>query len=160
VSVSSLDPNVVELALHEMGHTLGLLADEYTDQPPPCSTTSEPPAANATVQTSRGAIKWNAWIDPSTPVPTVDAVNGIPGLYLGAVYCPTGVYRPTFNSKMRSLGRPYEQINSEQLVRRFYNYVAPLDSFSPTASAVAIPFGGSTTFQVNTPALATHADTV
>jgi hypothetical protein len=61
---------------------------------------------------------------------------------------------------MRSLGQPYEQINTEQLIRRFYNFVTPLDSFSPAAPTVAVPAGGSTIFQVNAPAPATHTDTV
>jgi hypothetical protein len=160
VSVSSLDPAAVETSLHEMGHTLGLLADEYTDQPPACTTILEPPEPNVTVQTSRTAIKWNTWIDAATPLPTSGPTTALPGLYLGGKYCPAGVYRPTFNSKMRSLGQPYEQVNTEQLVKRFYNFVAPLDNFSPTASTVAIPFGGAATFQVTTPRLATHDDVV
>jgi hypothetical protein len=50
-----------------------------------------------------------------------------PGLYQGAAYCDSGMYRPTFNSKMRSLGVPFEQINTEQHVRRIYNLVSPVD---------------------------------
>ena len=160
ISVVSLNPASVEIALHEIGHTLGLLGDEYTDQPPPCTIVSEPPFANVTVQTARDAIKWNAWIAPSTPLPTAGPSSGVPGIYVGAHYCPSGVYRPTFNSKMRTLGQPYEQVNTEQLVRRFYNFVTPLDGASPNASTVTIPAAGSVTFQVNPPALATHADTV
>jgi hypothetical protein len=160
VSVASLNSASVEIALHEIGHTLGLLGDEYTTQPPPCTITAEPQFANVTVQTVRSAIKWNAWIDPSTQLPTSGTTSGVPGLYLGAQYCPDGVYRPTYDSKMRSLGRPYEQINMEQLVRRFYNFVAPLDGFSPTLPSVTIPAGSSVTFQVNAPPLATHTDTV
>lgn len=37
-----------EVILHELGHTLGLLADEYCYPPPPCGGAFEPPEVNAT----------------------------------------------------------------------------------------------------------------
>ncbi|MBI3399993.1 MAG: hypothetical protein HY048_01125 [Acidobacteria bacterium] len=160
VAVASTHAAAVELVLHESGHTLGLLADEYTDQPPVCSVLFEPSAANVTMQTQRGAIKWTSWIDAATPMPTTTTAAAVPGLYLGADYCPTGKYRPTYNSKMRSLGVPYEQINSEQLIKRIYNFSAPLDGSSPSGTSVSVSGGGSTTFQVTVPALATHSPTV
>lgn len=160
VAVASTNAAAVELVLHESGHTLGLLADEYTNQPPTCTLAVEPSAANATRQTQRGSIKWNVWIDASTPVPTTTTTAAIPGLYLGADYCPAGKYRPTYNSKMRSLGVPYEQINTEQMIKRVYNFAAPLDGSSPSGTSVTVPGGGSTTFQVTVPSLATHTPTV
>src|SRR5262245_53968132 len=62
-AVLSLHPASTEIALHEIGHTLGLLADEYDYEPPACSTFFEPIEANVTVQTNRALIKWTAWID-------------------------------------------------------------------------------------------------
>jgi hypothetical protein len=156
IAIASTNAAAVELVLHESGHTFGLLADEYTDSPPTCSNSVEPSEANATRETARAAIKWNAWIDPSTPVPT-DPVVGVPGLFLGARYCTSGLYRPTLNSKMRSLGRPYEQVNSEQLVRRVYNRVSPVDSFAPANTSVQLTTGQSQNFSVTTPAPLTHA---
>ena len=32
---------------------------------------------------------------------------------------------------MRSLEKPFEQVNSEQLIRRIYNWVSPIDSVNP-----------------------------
>src|SRR5262245_26964016 len=70
VAVASIHPDVVEVILHEFGHTLGLLADEYGGPPPPvCSTAVEPPEANATRATGP-PVKWGVWIDPGTPLPT------------------------------------------------------------------------------------------
>lgn len=136
VSVASTHPQVVELMLHEMGHSVGLLGDEYTTQPPSCSSAVEPPEANASKEAS-SAVKWSYWIDAGTPLPTTSTTNGVPGTYLGSRYCPDTLYRPTFNSKMRSLDRPFEQINVEQLVRRFYNFVAPIDAVTPASPAIA-----------------------
>ncbi|MDT5269427.1 MAG: hypothetical protein QOH49_1613 [Acidobacteriota bacterium] len=157
IAVASTNTAAVELVLHESGHTFGLLADEYTDSPPTCSNTSEPSEANVTRQTVRGSIKWNAWIDPSTPLPTTSTQPALPGLYQGARYCTQGLYRPTFNSKMRTLNAPYEQINSEQLVRRIYNTVSPIDSASPANRSLQLTTGQSQTFSVATPAPLTHA---
>lgn len=165
IAVASLHPAVIELVLHEIGHSFGLLADEYdSGPPPPCDNTVEPPEANVTRETDRGLIKWNVggspptgWIDPSTPIPTTTTQPGVPGLYHGAKYCPTGLYRPTDNSKMRTLGPPFEQINEEQLIKRTYNLVSPLDSSSPLSSDVALVLGDSQVFQVTVPTPDTHS---
>ncbi|MBZ5569707.1 MAG: M64 family metallopeptidase [Acidobacteriia bacterium] len=147
VLVSSTNSQAVETILHEFGHTHGLLADEYTTNPPPCDL-AEPSAANATTQTARDQIKWELWIGASTPIPTTTATPGVPGLYEGADYCATGMYRPTFNSKMRTLGKPYEQVNDEQMVRRLYNLVSALDSTTPLGTSLSAPQGTKPSFSV------------
>jgi hypothetical protein len=159
ITIASMNSASIELVLHETGHTLGQLADEYGGPPPPaCSDTTEPTAANATKETSRAAIKWAAWIDASTAIPTTDPTNGVPGLFAGAMYCDSTLYRPVYNSKMRSLGQAFWQVNVEQIIRRLYAYVDPIDGVSPpTASAIALPTGGSQTFSVSTPAPSTHS---
>ena len=161
VAVASTEARVVELVLHELGHSFGQLVDEYGDgaNNPTCSS-SEPAAVNATTVTARSSIKWNAWIDAATPLPTTSAASGVPGLYEGAAYCDTGVYRPTYDSKMRYLDRPFEQINTEQLVRRAYNFVSPLDGSQPSASSVPYVPGGSQVLSVTPMSPATHALTV
>ena len=159
IAVASTEASAVELVLHETGHTLALLADEYGGPPPPaCNPSGEPPQVNATRVTTRASIKWNAWIDPSTPIPTPapPPPNGTPGLYEGANYCDTGVFRPTFNSKMRSLNQPFHAINVEQHVKRFYNYVSPIDSATPTSTAVTVLPGSPQHFTVTKPQPATH----
>ena len=151
VAVTSTHVDVLELILHELGHSFGLLADEYGGPPPPaCNNTIEPSAANATKATDRALIKWNQWIDASTPIPTLSTLQGVPGLYEGAVYCDAGLYRPTSGSKMRFLGRPYEQINTEQLVRRIYNFVSPIDASEPNVTDIALTTAQSRAFSVTT----------
>jgi hypothetical protein len=157
IAVASTNVSAVELVLHESGHTFGLLADEYSDSPPACSNSFEPSEANVTRSTTRASIKWNAWIDASTPIPTVSTQDFLVGLYEGARYCTQGLYRPTFDSKMRTLGVPYEQVNSEQLVRRVYNSVSPVDSFAPAGTSLQLTTAQSQTFSVATPAPLTHA---
>ena len=159
IAVTSTHPEVVELVLHELGHSFGLLTDEYGGPPPPsCNNTMEPFAANATRATDRALIKWNHWIDASTPVPTVMALRGVPGLFQGAAYCDAGLYRPTLDSKMRNLGRPYEQINTEQLIKRIYNLVSPIDASQPSQTDITLTETQSQTFSVAT--LMTFSETV
>jgi len=154
VAVASLHPQVLELVLHEAGHSFALLADEYGGPPPPaCDTSREPSAANATRETDRSRIKWNAWIDAATPLPTGGTTNGVPGAYAGAAYCDAGMFRPTFNSKMRALGQSFDQINTEQWVRRYYNTVPLIALALPDVSNIAVP--SSQTFAVVTPAIGT-----
>lgn len=151
VAVASTNVEVLELILHELGHSFGLLADEYGGPPPPaCNNTIEPSAANATKATERALIKWNQWIDANTPIPTITGQQGLPGLYEGAVYCDVGLFRPTAGSKMRFLGRPYEQINSEQLIRRIYNFVSPIDASEPNVTDITLTTAQSQAFSVTT----------
>jgi hypothetical protein len=156
VAVVSTNSAVIEVVLHEEGHTLGLLGDEYTDTPPSCDTSSEPSDANITMQTQRDKIKWAIWIDNATAIPTNTTTSGIPGLYKGAQYCASGKYRPTYNSKMRSLNVPFEQVNSEQLIKRIYNWVSPLDTASPSAANVTVTHGRKQVFSVTIPSPLTH----
>lgn len=159
VAVTSTNVRVLELILHELGHSLGLLADEYGGPPPPnCNNTIEPSAVNATKATERSLIKWNQWIDESTAIPTLTTSAGVPGLYQGAVYCDAGLYRPTFGSRMRFSDRPYEQINTEQLIKRIYDIVSPIDASQPTETDITLTTAQSLTFNVTT--VATVSNTI
>ena len=97
---SSGQPGILS---HEVGHVLANLGDEYDLPYPGFPDTEEP---NTTQQTNRALIKWNAWISPSTPVPTPpSAGDGVVGLFEGAHYHSTGWYRPQLNCAMRANGR-------------------------------------------------------
>jgi len=159
IAVASTHQAAVELILHEVGHSFGLLADEYAypEEASRCNSNFEPSQVNATKQTDRASIKWNAWIAATTPITTTTTTNGLPGLYTGARYCETALYRPTFNSKMKSLNLPFEQINTEQHVKRIYNFVSPIDSSSPAGTNVDITTAQSQMFSLNTPQPLTHS---
>jgi hypothetical protein len=158
VAVASTNAAVVELVLHEEGHSFGFLADEYGGPPPPsCNNSVEPFQPNATKETQRSLIKWNHWIDQSTPIPTTSTNPGVPGLYQAALYCDVGLYRPTYLSKMRALNFPYEQINVEQLIKRIYSYVIPFDSATPAPGDVMLAQGQMQSFTVSTPLPFTHS---
>lgn len=155
LSVVSAHPDVVELALHELGHSFGQLADEYGGASAGCGS-SEPWQVNATAESDRDLVEWRNWIAPTTSVPTSSTAPGVPGLYEGAAYCDAGLYRPTADSKMRSLGRGFDPVNTEQIVRRIYSYVSPIDTAAPDISTLPFVAGSTTTLSVGPMRPATH----
>ena len=160
LAVTSTNSNMIEIILHELGHSFAYLGDEYFyDHEEQCSDI-EPEAPNVTKVTNRASIKWNHWIDAETEVPTRTDDRGVPGLYEGALYCPKGIFRPTFSSKMRWLYQPFEQINSEQIVKEIYNLVSPLDHTFPENGDLSLEAGQTQTFYVSTPVPASHELTV
>jgi IgA Peptidase M64/Carbohydrate binding module (family 6) len=156
LAVASTHPDSVEIALHELGHSFAFLVDEYGGPPPPSCSLFDPSEANATTETRRDFIKWKDWIDPTTAIPTMDVSAALPGLYEGARYCDRGMFRPTFNSKMRTLGVPFEQVNVEAHVKRIYNLVSPIDAVSPEPGVVQVHQGDTISFSVSAPSPLTH----
>lgn len=158
IAVASTHPKVVELVLHEGGHSFGLLADEYGGPPPPdCIDDVEPCEPNATLNPGRADAKWNHWLDRSpTPRAACDQ-PGVPAICQGARYCDSTLYRPTQQSKMRKLGSAFDSINSEQLVRRIYSHVSPIDSVSPAPGSLTLAPGAQQMFSVKTPQPSTQA---
>ena len=71
--------------------------------------------------------------------------------YEGAKWCHSGLYRPTFESKMRILERPFEQVNAEQLILRIYNLISPIDAVSPTTTSLKSEMCELLDFRVETP---------
>ncbi|MEZ5137596.1 MAG: M64 family metallopeptidase [Acidimicrobiales bacterium] len=152
-----LHPDAVELALHEIGHSFGGLADEYSGNVDDPSCRLPAYGVNVTSETNRTKIPWKHWIAGATPVPTGGSTPSLPGAYAGAAYCDAGAYRPTYDSKMRSLGSPWDQVNTEALIQQMYARVGPIDSASPAGSVIARQTSGSLTASVVPMAPRTHA---
>nr|WP_130348275.1 M64 family metallopeptidase [Herbihabitans rhizosphaerae] len=96
-----------QIVPHELGHSVGDLADEY-DYPNDTYDGPEPREVNvstydADTMADREA-KWHTYLGKDSPD------GGKIGTYEGAYYHKHGVYRPTENSLMRSLGRPFNLV--------------------------------------------------
>jgi hypothetical protein len=129
VAVASMSPQSVPLIQHEFGHSFTDLADEYDDpypSYPACSDLYGPACeANVTDVTARNDIKWAAWIEPWTAVPTAEspflANDQTVGLFEGARYLSTGMYRPGDWCMMRVLGQSFCPVPTQAYILRLYN---------------------------------------
>ncbi|MBF6328311.1 M64 family metallopeptidase [Nocardia transvalensis] len=101
-----------QIVLHELGHSVAGLADEY-DYPNDRYTGREPREVNASTYTAaqmrQNQAKWYKYLGKQSPD------GGVVDTYEGAVYHKRGVYRPTQNSLMRSLGRQFNLIGLDQM---------------------------------------------
>jgi hypothetical protein len=124
---SGANGSSIEVARHEFGHAFADLADEYDYGDGATYTGPEPVETNISIynaaQLAAQQRKWHRWLD----LPNVDAFEG-------AHYNQFGIYRPTANSKMRSLNRPFEQVNTEQLIINAYKTVRPIDNATAPGS--------------------------
>lgn len=119
-----------EVALHEVAHSFSNLADEYGGRVE-MYTGSEPREVNVTKNAS--GSKWSHWIGYEQPV------IGTIGVYEGGKYYDQGLYRPSVNSKMRNLNRPFDAVSREKIILDIYNYVEPFDSWSNNSTPLLDP---------------------
>ncbi|MEM7755224.1 MAG: M64 family metallopeptidase [Planctomycetota bacterium] len=121
-----------DIVVHELGHALGDLADEYTYGGPTAWPGGEQFDANLSTFPSADMLaqerKWWRWLGASIP-----GFDGSTSTYQGGGYSVTGVFRPTNNSKMRNLGRPFNLPSSERLIREIYRVVNVVDVATPTS---------------------------
>lgn len=156
IGTMTMHPQSIEIALHEIGHTAFKLADEYDYGT--CDASSEPSEANVTRASTRSTVKWNALINAGTAVPTSPGsyANGTVGLFAGAKYCTTGLYRPTENSRMRALGQPWHAVNEKRAAQVFTSYTGGsgptggttvTGTLSGTGASLTYPSGGNGYYQ-------------
>jgi len=168
VSVVSTTAQAVSIAQHEFGHSFAGLADEYDSAYPgypPCSDTSgfTPCEDNVTNQTNPALIKWRDWILPITPTPTIpewsSTYAGVVGLFEGARYLTTGMFRPGQQCLMYSLGKPFCAVPSQSFVLTYYNggwgnpwfgisMIEP-GTTNPPSPFLVLPKGASMLFAAN-----------
>ena len=148
-AVTSVHPDARWVLVHETGHALGDLADEYSTATPgygTCNPVQDCWEANATVRTARADVKWLPWIDAATPVPTpAGAGHAGVGLFEGARYQASGVYRPTeTRCMMRSLQQRYCRVCSEALTTSLLGRLSLVDGRNdPGAVAGCAPISWS-----------------
>ncbi|MFI9048229.1 M64 family metallopeptidase [Streptomyces sp. NPDC053427] len=115
-----------QIAVHETGHSLGKLADEYDYGQPGTYSGPEPKEANLTTlsadQMTAQQQKWYRWIGQESPD------GGPVGAYEGGGYYQYGLNRPTENSIMRSLGREFNLPGREAMIAGFYRHASALSS--------------------------------
>ncbi|MBL8750891.1 MAG: hypothetical protein JNK78_17150 [Planctomycetes bacterium] len=123
-SVSYNGSQMADVQTHEVGHSLGLLADEY-DYPNNTYSGSEPGEVNVT--TSPTGAKWSIW----------HGTDGI-SAFEGARYYLHGIWRPRNNCMMRSLGQTLCSVCREQISKITNSVVDTIVSTVPSATNVTV----------------------
>lgn len=126
---------------HEFGHGFGSLADEYCRSG--TYSGGEPGSVNVTANTDRATLKWRKFVRPSTPLPT--GTNSNPGnggctnynqgtkpswwdsaldagVFEGARYKDSGLYRPVENCRMRGNSPPFCPVCYTEMKRIQHSY--------------------------------------
>jgi len=141
-----------EIALHEMGHSLVDLADEYVDtliqETSGLVLFQEGRYTNVTAITDPSAVPWAHWIDNNAALPQFAGEQGV-GLFEGGLYRQTDVYRPTFNSRMRTFDSSFGPVNSEQWILRLYTLTDGIRGIAPSESVVNMSLGETREFLVS-----------
>lgn len=132
ISVSWNGGSSTHMNIHEVGHSFAGLADEYTYGHNDIIS-YEPHQRNVTIETNRNKIKWNKWINESTPIPTLSdqGYNNTVGLFEGGFYRPKGVYRPQHDCMMRTMFTSFCKICKESHIHKFHKIVNIIDNHLP-----------------------------
>jgi hypothetical protein len=104
VFVMTHTPTSASTMVHELGHALVGLADEYDYGE--CRAEAAP---NVTLTSRREAIPWHRRIKRATELPTEETFENrsLVGAFEGANYCVTGAFRPQFDCLMQNLETPF-----------------------------------------------------
>ncbi|WP_018348784.1 M64 family metallopeptidase [Longispora albida] len=138
-----------QVAIHELGHSMGGLADEYTYGSGDCYPYGEPSESNVSkltaAQMQSQQRKWYRWIGQVSPD------GGTVGAYVGGRYYTRCINRPTDNSMMRSLGRQFNLPGREAMVASFYRESGVIEGFSSDSSNLWVKpvDGGSVEWRVD-----------
>ncbi|MEU5218251.1 M64 family metallopeptidase [Streptomyces sp. NPDC020807] len=119
------------IGAHELGHSIGGLADEYQYAGYGAYPYNSSGSANISVTADLGTSKWYRWLGEQDPT------GSTVGTYEGGDYYETGVYRPTDTSLMRSLvSTDFNHVGRETMIKGFYAHADALTSTVPTGQRV------------------------
>jgi hypothetical protein len=152
VAVISMAAEAVTMAMHEFSHSFGGLADEYETPYPAFTFTDIYPNVSPTAELEQ--LKWAAFVDEATPLPTPEPPDDSSplapvGAYEGACYQSTGLYRPVPNCLMRTLAHGPCPVCSQQLVLSYYDFVEIIDASEPAEAEVSGAAGETIEFSVD-----------
>lgn len=138
-----------QIAIHETGHSLGKLDDEYTYAEYGRYTGAELGSLNSSIYTAdqlaARQTKWYRWLGQQSPD------GGTVGAYEGSSYYPQGIYRPTENSIMRTLGRKFNLPGAEAMVNGFHRHAKTVTAGAGVSTRSALGPGARASVEVPTP---------
>ena len=112
------------IAVHEMAHSIGRLADEYDYGQSGTYTGPEPEDVNISTydadEMGRNGAKWHDWLGKDDPA------GGKTGTFEGAGYYEKGLFRPTETSLMREFTvKEFNNPSRQGLLDGFERYTQP-----------------------------------
>lgn len=166
LATTSTAPDGKHIAIHELGHSLAGLADEYTYISGPGGSpeiTSEPKAPNITANNNLNTVKWKHWVgEEADNFAKANTVKNKVGLYLGASTSRTQLWRPTNHSFMNSATghiEPMYQVNAEAWALAVYRFSGTYYSKHPALNNIQQSYGSNTTFRIE-PSLGSDAQKI
>ncbi len=134
--------NGIGKMLHEISHTCTSIGDEYAGF---ATDTITHPAYTVTKNVNPETIKWRAWIDEGTPLPTPyerEYIDKI-GAFEGAQYHLLNYYRPTAQGCIMGAGvfdntEEMCSVCEQRLSMRAYEMVNPIENTIPNENELKI----------------------
>lgn len=127
--ISSTGNSANEIAIHELGHSLFNLKDEYEVNP-----IFYAEAINMTQENNPSAVKWKNWIND----------NGVGVYQYGSAGVSATWFRPHQRCKMRYLGDPFCSVCKEGMVEKIHSIVSPISAYFPSSNTIS-----ASTFPLN-----------
>jgi hypothetical protein len=134
--------NAIGKMLHEISHTATSIGDEYAGF---ATDTLANPTYTVTKNVDPETIKWRAWIDDETPVPTPYSREYIDkiGAFEGAQYHLLNYYRPSAQGCIMGAGvfdntEEMCSICEQRLSMRAYELVNPIENPAPAKQEFSI----------------------
>ncbi len=134
--------NGIGKMLHEISHTCTSIGDEYTAG---ATGITPNPAYTTSLEYERDIIRWKAWVDPSTPLPTPYTAEflGKIGAFEGSQYHLTNYFRSTAQGCIMGAGvfdntEEMCSVCEQRLSMRVYTLVFPIEKAVPGAGALNV----------------------
>jgi len=124
--ISSTHVLANQIAIHELGHSMYNLKDEYLL---PDFYYGE--AINMTQETNTSLVRWKNWINE----------NGINIYPHGTSGVPATWYKPQSGNKckMEKLDQPFCSVCKEGIIEKIHSLISPIDTFSPNNTTIEEP---------------------
>lgn len=114
------------VALHELGHSVARLGDEYSSGTP--RLTREQKASiypNLTLKSTRSELPWKDWVAADQKIPGGWFTSGV-GAFKGGGAFSSGIYRPKLRCRMRTDGPGFCEVCRQHLVLAIHEGSNPL----------------------------------
>ncbi|GAB3855886.1 hypothetical protein GCM10028822_27430 [Hymenobacter terrigena] len=121
LATASANTSATEIMVHEIGHSMAALADEYW-----AGSQYAREAFNMTQTTNPATVRWAPWV-------------GTSGIGIYPYSTDPSWQKPHQNCKMQFLGVPFCAVCREAFVEKFHTLVSPLQSYSPATLAINAP---------------------